>query len=184
MGDASQLEAKCSKNNAQLSSIHTPNKILLKFHADKISPYCEDCADIILTNAQQKNFDDLLYPYLKAATLIKHRGFMEEREVRIVVCPMTENQVDKAADAAKKSFSEFKSAHPAASFKPICVSQKTKGRRYVVLFEGSASKLPIRRVIVGPSLTQRDNFARVAELLERRQIAVTCSETPFVGQQA
>lgn len=60
--------------------VYSNDEISIKSYVDRISKWCEDCADIILTNAQRKNFDDLLCPYLKAATLIKHRGFMEERE--------------------------------------------------------------------------------------------------------
>jgi hypothetical protein len=42
----------------------------------------QSCADI-----------DLFTPFSRASTLLKHRGFREEREVRIVACPMSERIV-------------------------------------------------------------------------------------------
>lgn len=156
----------------------------LRAYGETISRGCVDCADIMLNGAPFKNFDDLLLPYLRAATHIKHRGFIEEREVRIVVCPITEDQVETLVPAAKESFDEFRSTHPAAVFKPICVTPKGRRRRYVTLFEGQHDRLPIKRVIVGPSESQKENLDRAATLLGKRRIPIMCSETPFIGQQA
>jgi hypothetical protein len=153
-------------------------------YANKISKWCKDCVDIMLTDAQDKTFDDLLVPYLQAATLIKHRGFVEEREVRIIACPMTKIQIASFNDLAKASFEQFRKTHPDNVNKSIHRMHTRQERRYIVLFENILEKLPIKRVIVGPSLHQQENRLQVAKFLESRAIPLNCSETPFIGPRA
>lgn len=51
---------------------------------------------------------------------------------------------------------------------------------YIKLFDGTHSKLPIKRIIVGPSRDQRDRMRNVRKLVGRN-IQVVRSETPYVG---
>ena len=153
----------------------------LEMYTDQIATGCEDCADTILNGGSPKNFDDLLLPYLQAATHIKHRGFIEEREVRIVVAPIIPEQIAAFVESIRLSFEITKAERPNASFKEIHSTSTTMNRRYVALFEGLGKDLPIKRIIVGPSLKQRENHLRAARLVKDR-IELSCSETPFIGQ--
>jgi hypothetical protein len=71
-------------------------------------------------------------------------------------------------------------------FKPMPIKQintrETEGRtrRYISLFEGLDARLPIMRVIVGPSRHQDENLARARNILGNN-IALTPSATPFIG---
>src|SRR6185503_4956928 len=106
----------------------------LKMHTGAIAVGFENCADAMLNGDYAKNFDDLLIPYLRAATGIKHQGFIEEREVRIVVSPITPEQIEASVEAVRLSFAKAQIERPNASYKSIHSSQT--GRRYVALFEG------------------------------------------------
>jgi hypothetical protein len=57
---------------------------------------------------------------------------------------------------------------------------KSGGRRRVVLFDSLSAKLPIKRVIVGPSRDQRESFDRARDVLGP-EVPLRCSETPFIG---
>lgn len=109
--------------------------------------------------------------YANMATFIKHRAFREEAEVRIVVSPANEYWTNKE----RENNPNYQAARGPKSFKEM---KKLNERRFVSLFD-EEERLPIKRVIVGPSRKQADNFALVSKLCGSR-VEVTKSETPFI----
>ena len=118
--------------------------------------------------------DDAFVPFVAATTLFKHHAFSEEREVRIVAIPGS-GEVQTTAQA------EYPEEFTASPLKEIRTRETDIGkRRYIALFENLDARLPIKRVIVGPSRHQSENYERAKTFLG--QIApVSLSATPFIG---
>ena len=108
--------------------------------------------------------------FWRAASLLKHRGFQEEREIRIVAIPISEHVVTLSKDV--QDFSGF------PPLKKISV--KDTGRSYLALFESIKERLPITRIIVGPSKNQKEDAAFARELT-KGAVEITLSETPYIG---
>ena len=124
---------------------------------------------------QKINLMPLLNIFLKATTRVKHQGFREEKEIRIVSNPYT-----KALDDHIRESGEPSDEAPRKQFKDI-IRDRNTGREYIDLFAfNGGRRLPIRRVIVGPSLNQCE-YARKAEGLVKGEVRVHMSETPFIG---
>jgi hypothetical protein len=112
--------------------------------------------------------------FLLAAPLFKHQGFIEESEARIVVIPGTKRDYDNVV-------AEHGIDLP---LKKICDRTDARGfRQHVVLFEGLELKLPVKRVIVGPSRNQDAKFANARSLLGP-DISLVRSDTPFLPPPA
>lgn len=108
--------------------------------------------------------------FIRGTTLVKHRAFHEEQEIRIVVCPRTR----------KQSSVFYEAQHEALSTKSTKYRQRLEGEaRYVELFRGTS--LPIKRVIIGPSRIQNVSYQRVFEILGGSGISIEVSSTPFAG---
>jgi hypothetical protein len=102
--------------------------------------------------------DDGFEPFVAGATLFKHRGFREEREVRIVGAPGSQRVMERVQ-------AEHEDFRPA----PLKIVRQTEsGRRYVALFDSLGERLPIKRIIVGPSRDQDSNYLR-ALVSQRRE---------------
>lgn len=111
--------------------------------------------------------------FLDAATRFKHQGFKEEREVRIVAIPGS----SETADAVSREYAAFK---PGPIKATRANSSENRGRPYITLFDTLDAMLPIKRVIVGPSRHQENNYERAANVIER-QFPLARSMTPFLG---
>ncbi len=117
----------------------------------------------------------LLNIFLKATTRLKHQGFREEKEIRIVANPYTKALDDHIRESGEPSYEA-----PRKPFKDI-VKDRSTGREYIDLFAfNGGRRLPIRRVIVGPSMNQSE-YARKAKVLVKGEVRVHLSETPFSG---
>ena len=123
--------------------------------------------------------DDLAAGYEKiydhfasGSTLVKHHGFREEKEVRIVVSLYPTNP-----DLI------FYGSSPPKAFKEIKYRARGDSEvRYIELFgNGKNDKLPIARIIVGPSRFQNVNYQKIRELVKNPKILVEMSMTPFLG---
>lgn len=128
-------------------------ELLEEFYKEKeIEPYLEK----------------MLKHFVLGSTLVKHHAFHEENEIRIVVSPTT-----------KDSFQEHdESKQP----KKIHHTQK-EGRKiqYIILNENSP--LPtIKRIIVGPSRSQDQNYQKIMKLVKSSNIKIEKSTIPFVGR--
>src|SRR5437660_12037085 len=111
--------------------------------------------------------------FIADATRFKHQGFREEQEARIIVIPMPQ-RVSDVARAQKLPGSE-------KADKPI--KSKTRDEvniPYAALFEREGSRLPIKRIIVGPARNQDASFAD-ARTAVHRDFPLWRSDTPFVG---
>ena len=89
--------------------------------------------------------------FISGATRLKHQGFREEREVRVVAIPAT----------SKILASELRVKHPdycsPDRWKRVHV-RNVKEIRYIALFDTLRATLPIKRVIVGPSRNQDEKL--------------------------
>ena len=108
-------------------------------------------------------------PFVSGAALLKHQGFLEEREVRIVALRGSKALLD----------AEVREGGKAKPIKPIHTNNATK-KRYIKLFETLGTKLPINRIIVGPSRDQSGNYERARAILGNRP-TIVLSQTPFIG---
>jgi Protein of unknown function (DUF2971) len=109
--------------------------------------------------------------FLAGASLLKHQGFEEEREVRIVAIPGTS---DLQAQA-RREHADFP-GYPL----PLVVKDGEQHRQYASLFGFEGSQLPVVRVIVGPSRNQAAN-AEFARSVVGSSVAVKCSATPWLA---
>lgn len=108
-----------------------------------------------------------------AAARVKHRAFAEENECRIVVGldPWVLNITPGLT-----------SRHERVAYKRVLHRRGPTGSiPFLRLFEGSTERLPIRRIIVGPSRNQNAVFEDVIDLVDGRPIQVQASEIPYVG---
>lgn len=117
--------------------------------------------------------EDAFAPFVSGATLFKHQGFKEEREVRIVAIPSTR-------ELRERQLSEYPNLRlpPVKDIGTRVINGRN--RRYIALFGFPGSMLPIKRVIVGPSSHQQNNYDRARTLLGDG-IEITVSATPFIG---
>ncbi len=123
-----------------------------------------------ILNGERGSNIDLFAPFSRAATLLKHRGFREEREVRIVACPMSE-----------RAFADRGMRNDLLGWPPI---KKVRGlsnsKKYIALFESLSGTLPIKRIIVGPGANQDEDLEFARSVVSDR-IPIVISETPFIG---
>jgi hypothetical protein len=116
--------------------------------------------------------DQIYVPFVTAATTTKHRGFYEEREVRIVAMPATQFAVDRI-----KHLPDYHDE----PLKEIFTTEKDdRIRHHTALFGKRSGPLPIIRIIVGPSRQQEAN-AKAAETITEGKIPIVKSATPFLG---
>jgi hypothetical protein len=116
--------------------------------------------------------DDGVLAFLATATTFKHRGFFEEREVRLIAVAATE-----AAAEIMKNVRGYKLLP--LKHRPTMVPEGRK-RNFISLFGRNFPPLPVQRVIVGPSRMQDDNAA-MARKIVGKGVFVTKSATPFIG---
>jgi len=117
---------------------------------------------------------DLMGPFIHGSTLVKHQGFREESEFRIVVSPAPgpESDLHNPQREAKER-------------KPMRYRPRGNGEaRYIELF--GQTKLPLERIIIGPSRAQNLNIQIVSELVAKHYPEVDISrfisrsETPLL----
>lgn len=107
-----------------------------------------------------------------AAGRLKHRGFREESECRVVVGVVPESLREDYVAMGGKVTKEFKE---------ICYREGLSNSvPYIRLFDRLDADLPIKRVVVGPSENQRAIGKTVLDLVEGRGTEVELSEIPLV----
>lgn len=108
-----------------------------------------------------------------ACARLKHYGFHEEQECRIVAGATTGPLRERlSAEGTETQRSVKEVHHRCGRFGPI---------PYVALFDELGQDLPINRIIVGPSRDQAAHYEAVRRLVMNRGIPVQKSETPYVG---
>lgn len=113
---------------------------------------------------------DTYEAFVNPATRIKHWGFHEEREVRIVVAPILRKSIFDDGSISDEKFKKI-----------LCRNGNRGIIPYIQLLEGVDDPLPIKKIIVGPSSDQSRRFDAVRFALGGRNIKVVKSETPYVG---
>jgi hypothetical protein len=131
------------------------------------------CTSIMtrLLNEEPHRDSDIFTSFSEAATLLKHRGFREEREVRIIAIPMS-------PEALKERGRENELVGPRLIKKVRAINLSE--RKYLALFEDLGTQLPITRIIVGPGAQQQDDL-RFARALTAERVPIVVSETPYIG---
>lgn len=121
-------------------------------------------------NSESCSDMDLFRPFSSAATLMKHRGFREEREVRIVAMPQSERAlVERGRGNELLGRPPIKEVH-----------MLSNSKKYVALFESLNATLPIKRIIVGPGANQKEDYEFARAVVSDR-VEIVISETPFIG---
>jgi hypothetical protein len=124
-----------------------------------------------LTSSIEQFLDGVYHPemamieFLQSATLLKDCGYREEREVRIVAIPGAPGY---QAQAAKEHAHYVAKPLPAINPHP-----NGSGKLHISIFGGLALKLPIKRVIVGPSLRQSSNATLARELVGSDRVVLS-----------
>jgi hypothetical protein len=144
---------------------HTPDFRL----ADIFAALLDEAENLLASFLDHTERPEIAMGYfLYAAPLLKHQGFREENEARIVAIPATQHDLDAVrtehGDIAMPPFKSIRTLGP---------------RNYVALFEDLRAELPIKRVIVGPSKNQDEHLAKVRQLLGS-EMKIVRSSTPFV----
>jgi hypothetical protein len=104
--------------------------------------------------------------FLMGTTLLKGARFRSEREVRIVAIPGSQRLSNQAVQDHPHTFRVMPL--------PKIHTRSDTARRYVSIFDEFDLKLPINRVIVGPSPRQGENAAFARSLVG--SIPVLCSQ--------
>ncbi len=142
---------------------------------DQLFPELVDAsADTLRQFIQGVRYPEMAVPeFLSGATLLKGADYKTEREIRIVAIPGTKHLSDRAA---KEHPNEFK-------VMPLPNSRaRGDGRRYIAIFEPLATKLPLKRVIVGPSAKQAENAAVTRSAIS--DIPISLSECRLADRPA
>lgn len=114
----------------------------------------------------------VMSPFIESATLLKHRGFKEEREFRIIASPCTPAYLETVREG-------YPGYDPGVPLKQL-YERTDAAIPYIKLFETLQGRLPIKRVIVGPSKRQDENFNQARAILGG-QVELIRSETPYIG---
>ncbi len=130
---------------------------------------------IIKQRIDGKSFevDDVLEPLQLGAVRLKHRGFKEEHEVRIVACPLTLEQRERIEKTSETELA------PRKAIKTLLRRGDRQHIPYIALF--GETPLPIKRIIVGPGPKQATLQSQIRSQIPAH-IKVVKSETPYVPQ--
>ena len=123
----------------------------------------------------QKNLNDLSARLLPAVGRIKHIAFREENECRIIV-GLPDHSFREEFNRLGGQPKPFKDIHYRAGYTGVIP--------YIRLFETLQEKVPISRILIGPSRTQQATFEKVSDIVSAsgrgKEISITASETPYV----
>lgn len=141
---------------------------------DEFSDYLFE-ATVRMFDEDAPQLEDLYVDFVNRAARLKHEGFQEEREVRIVAIPHT-IELDQHLKSEQPDTYE----PPKKKFKSI-IKNNADGSEYIELFDfNQGRKLPINRIIVGPHPKKEENAKKARALIGPR-IRIDVSETPYVG---
>ena len=140
--------------------------------SNKLKSFVQNFIENKDDRAVEKIIHDFTPDLFSAIVRSKHYAFNEERECRIVAALTPESLRDRFA-----KFGESPKAFKRVHFRSgVCGSIP-----YIRLFEDLDAKLPITRIVVGPSRNQAANLEVVRSLVGTKEVVVQASEIPFVG---
>jgi hypothetical protein len=116
---------------------------------------------------------EMIVEFLAAATRYKHQGFREEQEARIIAIPTDLEMVNLVrSNSTNRDQKDVKDIYH--------TNLKNEEKRFMLFFDKPKTKLPIKRIIVGPSRVQNENITKTRQSLGDRFV-IQSSATPFVG---
>jgi hypothetical protein len=115
-------------------------------------------------------------PFAFSSFFVKHQGFREENEARIVACPLTESVLQ----AFKLENPGFDPGYPLKEIHEREHPRTGKPVPFIKLFNRENIFRAIKGVIVGPGEDQQRRMEHAVDLTEGR-VNVRCSITPFIG---
>lgn len=114
--------------------------------------------------------EDAFEHLVRAACRFKHRAFREEREIRVICCPATDELEGYLKTSEPDLYEET-----GQKLKNVLSNPKP----HICLFGlDITKKLPIKRIIVGPGSRQKESVSFARTLVGSR-IPVVPSETPY-----
>jgi len=121
------------------------------------------------------NIMELFLPFVSCTSRFKHRGFFEESEVRAVLSPVSEEWRRRVKNENPEEYEKI------ADKKIKPVKFRHGFSPYIEIGCAEGERLPIERIIVGPSLVSENTKAKLQAFLELRglKIEVSISETPL-----
>jgi hypothetical protein len=124
---------------------------------------------------QDANFEPLYLPFIVGVSRYKHQGFREEQEVRMLMSPASEMDVEEARKKDKKSWEP----HRHKTIKKVRFRENFAP--FISLFDDVAEHLPIVRIIIGPNPDKELRKERLIRFLaiNNLRIDVSCSQTPL-----
>ena len=131
----------------------------LRDHFDDVEPALRNAVDQYFKD--DPNPEMATVAFLRCATLLKKPCFNEERELRIVAIPGAPGYQEWAA----KEHADYV-AKPLPTIDP-------SPKRHIVIFQDAGIKLPIKRVIVGPSTHQAENADLARSLVGADRVFVS-----------
>lgn len=158
-----------SRDENRLKTIINPRCDIMYEHFLHLKDNPKASQDLIKLSAQA---------FIFCASTMKHQGFAEEQEVRIVHSPVSEEQNVRYLkkypnDYSFKRISEIRDRGSIEN--PI---------RYIELFDSLTNKLPIKRIIIGPANDQAELRNKLMNYLDANKIdipdGVVLSETPLI----
>ena len=157
--------------------IYFEKDISLRKHFSSLFETLETCARNFIEPKDKEPLESLVTRAFSELSWefgrLKHVGFHEERECRIIVGATRESLREKLAALGEKNLKPVKETHLRHGH--------LTSIPYIRLFEDLGKNLPIKRIIIGPSKNQKDNLEKVHELAGSRGIKVQKSGTPYVG---
>lgn len=107
--------------------------------------------------------------FMTAISFLKHEGFHEEREIRVLAMPQP-----------LKAYQEMGREDDLSELPPVKPSFEVGSKRFISFEPQSGASLPIKRVIVGPGPSSSDDL-QFADSVFGGAVPVHQSETPFIG---
>ncbi len=148
---------------------------------DKYREWYEQFADdlykmlVKIFDGEEPDTGNLYEDFVLRACRLKHRGFKEEREVRIVASPHTV-EMDQYLESQQSDMDEAKKK----KIKDIKKNEKDESE-YIELFDfNQKRRLPINRIIVGPHRDKEHNAIKVRKLVGTK-VSIAISGTPYIG---
>ena len=141
----------------------------------------EKCLIVEIEDYIKNNKSEVLYDSISTLSIFyKHRGFYEEREVRVVVSPEMRNSTKTTGigseEKSQKLIKTFlRGGMPVPYMELFCQPDKLKDR----------IALPITKVIVGPHRDAEIRVKAVKQLLienNYNDVNVVRSEIPYIGR--
>ena len=126
----------------------------------------------LFNTTEEPDAGNAMSGFFQCTTRYKHRGFIEEREVRVAAWvrnTKTQAEIEKIGGTP-------------AALKPVKHRERNKKKvPFINLFEQKEMQLPITKIIVGPHAKKEEFAERLKTQLEGTSIEIAISDIPYVN---